>query len=273
MPLRDQRKNRKSKQPPQADSMDRAAEPQSPAPSRHRAVQEEVEVGWTRKQENILKERRSKCSSHKWMHYRMAHLNNKINNVLSYPLVAISAVAAAASFYTQLTPSATIDSSGELVMHVSAAAIVVMVFNALMTVVSGIVAGLKPAEKAEIHRQASLTYQAIVASIESELALKAEQREDFRFFIHDIDSKIELLSQNAPTIPWFVMKNYVMDWADEQAKDALEVDPIPMSLPVTEEPIDLMKDFEKRKQANGEQATNLQLQFEMGRTDGLDHTP
>jgi len=241
---RKERKKRHRKSPPQIDSLDRAAEGER-EPSRDdddddddavRSVRSggslrrprrlalgrplaDGERKWTVQQEMQLLKKRSSCLAHKWMHYRMAHFKSIIATLLGFPLVVLSGIATAAEYYSQLEDADTCASSEAQGRVLSTAGVLAMVFSTLVTILMAMVAWLKPAEAAEIHRQVSITYQALVDEIESEMANKEEEREDGRFFVHDIENKMEMLAQTAPTVPWFIMRNYTTDWADERERE------------------------------------------------------
>jgi len=225
MPEHKARRERKKHKPPQVDSLDRGAQDGDDAtlPRARRlppAQQQQAgcERKWTVQQEIQLLKKRSSCLAHKWMHYRMAYWKSIVANLLGFPLVVLSGIATAAQYYAQLEePSCS--SSDTLASRLTTAGVLAMVFNTLVTILTAMVAWLKPAEAAEIHRQVSITYQALVDTIEDEMATKEEEREDGRFFMHDIENKMELLAQTAPNVPWFIMRDYTTDWADERERE------------------------------------------------------
>lgn len=230
---------------------------------------------WTSQQELQLVKKRSNCLAHKWMHYRMARLKSLFANLLGFPLVIVGGVATAAQYYSQTQEC---DSSQE---KVTVGGVIAMIFATLLTILTALSAWLKPSEAAELHRQVSITYQVLVDQIESEIASADQDREDGRVFIKDIENKIELLAQNAPSVPWFIMKNYVTDWADERERELkLESDPnddqrlsVSRSVRVErvsrtkdeEDDFDLMDNFKRRLQDRIKQETNSTLQYQLDR--------
>ena len=161
---------------------------------------------WTAEQEIQLVKKRTNCLAHKWMHYRMARMTTVFASLLGFPMVVVAGLATAAQYYAQIGEC---DSGSGT--SVTVGGIVAMCLSTLLTILTGLNAWLKPSETAELHRQASISYQSLVNRIEDEAACEEEDRELGRVFIKEIESQIELLEQNAPSVPWFIMKRYLTE--------------------------------------------------------------
>jgi len=166
---------------------------------------------WTAEQELQLVKVRQNCLAHQWMHYRMARLRGIFAALLGFPLVVLAALSTAAQFFAELGDDC---SSGSEELTVGGTIAIVMA--TLVTIFTGLNSWLKPSETAELHRQASISYRGLVTGIEQEAACSEDDRELGRVFLKEIESQVELLEQNAPNIHWFIMKNYLTDYADDR---------------------------------------------------------
>ena len=177
---------------------------------------------YTSEQEIQLLRKRASCLAHKWMHYQMARLRGRFAMMLGFPLVVVAAMATAAQYYAQIDSGTCEASSGDGIIvncRITVGGIIAMLLATIVTVLTGINTWLKPSETAELHRQASISYQTLVGTIEDEIAADEADKELGRVFLKELGSRIELLEQNAPSIHWFIMKKYTTDYADEQAID------------------------------------------------------
>jgi hypothetical protein len=119
----------------------------------------------------------------------------------------------------------------------------------------------------------------LVNRIEDEAACEEEDRELGRVFIKEIESQIELLEQNAPSVPWFIMKRYLTDFADDREA------PLPLDTrmahsfsvrlstkdkPADDDEFDLMDNFKARLKSRleAERSTTLNYELQRGQTDG-----
>jgi len=223
---------------------------------------------WTAEQEVQLVKMRQSCLAHQWMHYRMARLRGIFGGLLGFPLVVLAALSTAAQFFAELG-----DDCGSGSEELTVGGTVAIVLATLVTIFTGLNSWLKPSETAELHRQASISYRGLVNAIEQEAACSEEDRELGRLFLKEIEGQIELLEQNAPNIHWYIMKNYLTDYADDKGPSLGADTRMSHSLSVRldrkehedESDYNLMDNFKRRLKSRLELERQATLKWEMER--------
>lgn len=173
---------------------------------------------WTLQQELQLHKKITSCANYKWMHYRMARFWAVWTNLFGVPSVILGAIASTTQFVSILSANnddcTTLTNAEDEGPFSDTLSTLVAITVVLVTILNALQLYYKPGEVAEKHRQTSISYGVLVDTMEDEIATADDEREDGRVFVKDIENEMKTLAQNAPGIPYFVMKRYMSDIQD-----------------------------------------------------------
>jgi len=152
----------------------------------------EIAATWNRGQENLLAAIADRANCNRWMHSKCHILFDKYNFYLTLPSIAVSGLVGSATIGL---PSFFPDNGQQ-----RWATTTLGVLGIGVGILTSINQYMKCAQLAEAHRAASVAYGKLHREVQSELALRRDQRLNSLYFLKLIRAEQDRLQETSPTI-------------------------------------------------------------------------
>jgi len=151
------------------------------------------DITWNVHLERIISEEGERAECFSWLHTQSEKKFNRLNTMITLPVIVLSTIAGTASIGAQGLESG--DAMGKFVnMGFGGLSLVVGVLNTVSSYFSW-------AKRAEAHRISSITYNKIYRFILVELALPRNERMLAKDFLKTIREDLDRLNETSPAIP------------------------------------------------------------------------
>lgn len=154
---------------------------------------EKNEESWTNDQEAILNSWAETAALYRSLHLNAYEYYSFINNIITYPVILLSALLGMSGFATITNEKPT--TTEITIAYISA------VSNFIVALLTSIMKVKKYSEKSENHLTASINYIKFYREIKLELVLDRGSRAYSIDFCRNIKHKFNTLTTNSPTIP------------------------------------------------------------------------
>lgn len=144
---------------------------------------------WIHDYETIIKDWRAKAFVNMWLQLKSGYYYERINDLLTYPILVLSSVSGATIFtfdnhYTQL---------------------IIAYLSLLTVIVTGILVEVRPGEKATGHFACMRLYSSLIRNINYTISLPIELRPEPIKYINNLNDEISNITENDMIIPLFVI--------------------------------------------------------------------
>ena len=151
-----------------------------------------IQVIWTQKHVDILREWKAKCFVYLWLHDKSTYYYTCLQNYLSYPVIIFSSVA-----------SFTLLSSTNIV-----ARYVMGSLSLCSSIFTSILRHLKPGELLQKHMYFTRKYHSLIRTIDAILSLDPPMRPTPDIFIDKIGNEIDMILANQVDAPIAVIREF-----------------------------------------------------------------
>ena len=166
----------------------------------------EIILSWNENQEMLLKGIAERSNCMRWLHTESNHYFENLNFYFTIPNVVISTLNGS---FTMSLNSLFPDPASQ-----RGATTVIGLISILSAVLITMNQYVKSQQMMESHRTAALSYGKLYRVIMNELALRRDQRTNGLEFLKLIRVEIDRLENTAPNIPEFIIKKFVVLFAD-----------------------------------------------------------
>lgn len=153
---------------------------------------DKFDFGWNEKYEDILKQWKAELFTKMWLQYESAYHYNIISNLLSYPVIILTAFSSATLFSTE-----------NLIYKYVIGGI--SLFNGLLVTLSR---QIKPGENYQKFILMSKKYMKLIKKIDKMIDIPKNMRSNPEEFIDNIKNEIELLNKEELAPPLRIIKKF-----------------------------------------------------------------
>jgi hypothetical protein len=168
----------------------------------------EIMATWNEHQELLLKGIAERSNCMRWLHTESNHYFENLNFYFTIPNVVISTLNGS---FTMSLNSLFPDPASQ-----RGATTVIGLISILSAVLITMNQYVKSQQMMESHRTAALSYGKLYRVIMNELALRRDQRTNGLDFLKVVRVEIDRLENTAPNIPEFIIKKFVILFADKE---------------------------------------------------------
>lgn len=168
----------------------------------------EIMATWNEHQELLLKGIAERSNCMRWLHTESNHYFENLNFYFTIPNVIISTLNGS---FTMSLNSLFPDPASQ-----RGATTVIGLISILSAVLITMNQYVKSQQMMESHRTAALSYGKLYRIIMNELALRRDQRTNGLDFLKVVRVEIDRLENTAPNIPEFIIKKFVILFADKE---------------------------------------------------------
>lgn len=168
----------------------------------------EIIATWNEHQEQLLKGIAERSNCMRWLHTESNHYFENLNFYFTIPNVIISTLNGS---FTMSLNSLFPDPASQ-----RGATTVIGLISILSAVLITMNQYVKSQQMMESHRTAALSYGKLYRVIMNELALRRDQRTNGLEFLKFVRVEIDRLENTAPNIPEFIIKKFVILFADKE---------------------------------------------------------
>ena len=158
-----------------------------------------IAEGWTKEQEDILKEWAGKAAGYRWLHEQSARHFRHLNNRFTYPQIILSTLAGVGGFGISTSASGT---------HWNSAGIVIAGFNITSALLVSFQKFISAAEKSETHNTVSRQLDAFYRNITMELSLSPGDRTASVELCKQCRNEYDRLMNVAPSVPHKIIRKF-----------------------------------------------------------------
>lgn len=174
-------------------------------------LQHKNATSWTRDQENLIVQWAKRCENFKVMHRLSSQHYNRMNTLLSYPVVIVSSVIGISGFAIIKYEKPTIH---EIVLQY-----IFSTGNMIISILSSLSKFQNYIEKSEQHHQAFSRYGKLCRLIRIQMSLVPESRRDAYQFIDELRDEFDKLADIGLSIPSHVRSKFDYKSSSEDFQD------------------------------------------------------
>lgn len=147
---------------------------------------------WNSGYENILKNWKVQAFINMWLHSKSSYYYVKINDLLTYPVIIVSAISSAILFATDHNLSR----------------FIIAILSSIIVIVTGLLIELCPGQKAEQYMDIAKRYTTLIRNIDYCLSIPSHMREHPIKFIEIINIELDNISDIENIIPRFIIHKF-----------------------------------------------------------------
>jgi hypothetical protein len=147
---------------------------------------------WNTDYEKILKEWKARSFVSMWLQLKSGYYYVRINDWLTYPVIALSSVGSATLFAS----------------NSNTARLVIAMFSIITVIITGLLIELCPGQKAEQHMSTMRRYTTLIRNIDYCLALPPHMRPEPITFIDKTNIEMDNISEYENIIPKFIIAKF-----------------------------------------------------------------
>lgn len=160
---------------------------------------------WSLNKETLLREWAEKAVGYRWLHEKARRKFSRLHDMLSYPTIVITTTTGVGGFAIINTNDANDNAQSSSILFLR-------YFFAFLNVLGSILHAISKfnnsAQLCERHTSVSIEYAKFYRTINMELSLEKDQRQDAIKFISHCRKEFDKILSNAPTIPSTCIKQF-----------------------------------------------------------------
>lgn len=150
------------------------------------------ETEWNYDYEKILKNWKAQAFINMWLHSKSSYYYNTVNNILTYPVIILSAVSGATLFATDFYITR----------------FIIAILSLITVIVACLLLELSPDQKSEQYLDISRKYTTLIRNIDYCLSIPFHMRENPVKFIENINIELENIADIEDIIPKFIINKF-----------------------------------------------------------------